>query len=106
MVYSKSVMSLEESKMLCKPPMGILDYLGNNNFEWGIKFKILFVGVYTTVYHLDCTRRKLLLLTAACCFRLWSAGKLQAPLSLWDKYPVGSVITNYRQAEEKNQPKK
>lgn len=65
-----------------------------------IKLKILYVDVYTTVYHLDYTLRKLLLLRAAYCSRLWSAGKLQAAWSLC-AYPVGNVITKSRQAEEK-----
>lgn len=71
-------MPLGEGKILCKPPISILDYLGNNNFEWGIKFKIC---LYHRE-HLDCIVRRLLLLRAAYCFRLGSAGKVQATLSL------------------------
>lgn len=61
--------------------------------------------MFIQVYHLDYILRHIRLLIAAYCFSLWSADKLQAALSL-HAYPVGNVITKYRQAEEKNEPEK
>lgn len=88
--------------MLCKALSNSLDYLGSA-FEQSVKLKILFVNVYTSVY--DYTLRKPLLLKAAYCFRLWSAGNPQAALSL-GVYPADSVITTCRQAELGDQPEK
>lgn len=31
-MYTKSLMSSEERKILCKPPISILDYLGSSDF--------------------------------------------------------------------------
>jgi len=43
-------MSAEERKILCKPPIIVFDYLGNNNFEWGIKFKSLCCCLYNCLW--------------------------------------------------------
>lgn len=61
--------------------------------------------MFIEVYHLDYILRHILLLITSYCFSLWSADKLQAALSLC-AYPVGNVITKYRQAEEKNEAEK
>lgn len=75
-------MYLEERKIVDRPRTDALDYLGRNSFEWGIEFSI-FCIVYTTVYHLDHAWRRPFLLRVAYPFRLGSAEKLQAVLSLW-----------------------
>lgn len=63
-------------KILCKPPIRILE------FEQNINFRIPYVDIHRTAYHLDYTLKRLLLLRIAYNFRLWADFKLQTALPL------------------------